>query len=145
MQANPPIAQDTGVAKIKALLLAARAGLTAGAHDLAAAFKEPLHAPGDKVPDRSPAIVALKERVEKLRTDVEGVTVEGAAAVSARDLTVRALLETDHALGKLAETYAAPDQASATVLLAESVRLLKDAKATSLKAGKALGIPWPLQ
>jgi hypothetical protein len=145
MQANPQTAQDTGVAKIRSLLLAARPGLTAGARELAAAFKEPLHAPGDKVPDRSPAIVALKEQLEKLRADVEGVTVQGAAAVSAKDLTVRALLETEQALAKLAETYAAPDQASATVLLAESVRLLKEAKATSAKAGKALGIPWPLQ
>ena len=39
----------------------------------------------------------------------------------------------------------APDQPSATILLAESVRLLKEAKATSAKAGKALNMPWPLQ
>jgi hypothetical protein len=145
MQANPQTTQNPGIAKIRALLIVARPGLTAGAHELALAFREPLHAPGEPVPDRSPAIAGLREQFEKLRTDVENLTVEGAAAVSARDLTARALLETDQALEKLGESYAAPDQRSATVLLAESVRLLKEAKATSAKAGKALGIPWPLQ
>jgi hypothetical protein len=138
-------AQDPGVAKISALLLAARADLTAGARELALAFREPLHAPGDTVPDRSPAITRLMEQLRKLHTDVHSVTVVGAAAENARDLTASALLETIQALGTLAESYAAPDQQSATTLLAKSVGLLKEANATSAKAGKALNIPWPLQ
>lgn len=145
MQTDLQKAQDPGVAKIRALLLAARAGLTAGARELALAFREPLHAPGDTVPDRSPAIARLMEQIKKLHTDVNSLTVVGAAAENARDLTASALLETIQALDTLAESYAAPDQQSATILLAESVRLLKEAKATSAKAGKALNIPWPLQ
>ena len=145
MQTDPQRAQDPGVANIRALLLAARPGLAAEGRELALAFKQPLHAPGDSIPDRSPAIALLTEHIKTLRADVESATVQGATAVSARDLTARALLETDQALGKLAETYAAPDQPAATVLLAESVRLLKEAKATSAKAGEALGIPWPLR
>jgi hypothetical protein len=112
---------------------------------LAADFRQPPRKPGAAVPDRSPAITRLVEQIDALRASVEAVPVAGAGAVSARDLTVRALLETSQSFQKLAETYAAPDQASSTVLLAESVRLLKDAKATGLQAGKALNIPWPLQ
>ncbi len=145
MQVDHHTAQDPVVAKIRALLIAARPQLAAEGRELALAFKQPLHTPGEPVPDRSPAIARLIEHLKTLRADVESATVEGAAAVSARDLTARALLETEQALGKLAETYAAPDQRSSTVLLAESVRLLKEAKATSVKAGKALNIPWPLQ
>lgn len=145
MQASTHTTQDPGVAKIRGLLLAARPELTAEARSLSNAFKEPLKAPGEAIPDRSPAVALLIDHVKTLRSGVEGTTVQGAAAASARDLTVRALLETEQALAKLAETYAAPDQRSVTVLLSESVRLLKAAKLTSAKAGKALGIPWPLQ
>jgi hypothetical protein len=145
MHTDTQQARDPGVAKIRALLLAARPRLAAESRELAASFKKPLAKPGEAVPDRSPAVAPLIEHLKTLRAEVEGVTVQGAAAVSARDLTVQALLETEQSLGKLAESYAAPDQTSATVLLAESVRLLKDAKATSAKAGKALNIPWPLQ
>ena len=144
MQADTQTAQDSGVAKIRALLLAARPGLAADARELAAEFKQK-HAPGEPIPNRSSAITVLIEKMKTLREAVEAVAVEGAAPVSARDLTVRALLEIEQSLGKLAESYAAPDQASSTSLLAESTRLLKEARTTSTKAGKALGIPWPLQ
>jgi len=144
MEADTQTAQDAGVAKIKALLLAAKPGLLANTRELGTAFKQPLAAPGAKVPDRSPGITGLTQKLDALRAEVEGTAVQGAAGVSAKDLTVRALLETSQALGKLAESYGAPDQTSATILLAESVRLLKVAKATSLLAGKALNIPWPL-
>ena len=143
MEADTQIAQDAGVAKIRALLLAAKPGLVANARELATAFNQPL-APGAKVPDRSPGIAAFKQKLGALRADVEGTAVQGAGGVSAKDLTLRALLETDQALRKLAESSLAPDQTSATILLADSVRLLKAAKATSLLAGKALNIPWPL-
>ena len=145
MQASSHTTQNPGIAKIKALLLAAQPGLDAEARALSVAFRQPLHAPGDSIPDRSPAIAVLIEHLKALRSDVEGTTVEGAAAVNARDLTVHALQQTEQALTKLAETYAAPDQKSAIILLSESNHLLKDAKATSVKAGKALGIPWPLK
>ena len=137
--------QDTGVAKIKALLLEARTGLNAASRELALEFKKPPSKPGDAVPDRSPALNALIDKLKTLREAVAAVTVEGAAATSARDLTVRALLETEQSLGKLAESYGVPDQASSTALLAQSVQLAKQSKATSALAGKALGIPWPLQ
>jgi len=145
MQVKSQTTQNPGIAKIRALLLAAQPGLDADARALTVEFRQALHAPGDSIPDRSPAFALLIEHLKTLRSDVEGTTVEGAAAVNARDLTVHALLETEQAMAKLAETYAAPDQRSATILLAESNRLLKDAKATSTKAGKALGIPWPLK
>ncbi len=144
MEADTQTVQDPGVAKIRALLLAAKPGLLANVRELATAFRQPLAAPGAAVPDRSPGIAGLKNKLEALRSEIEGTAVQGAAAVSAKGLTVRALVETDQALGKLAETYAAPDQTSATILLAESVRLLKLAKTTGGLAGKALGIPWPL-
>ena len=137
--------QDTGVAKIKALLLEARPGLNAAARELALEFRKPPSIPGEAIPDRSPAITVLIDKLKTLREAVAAVTVEGAAATSARDLTVRALLETEQSLGKLAESYGVADQASSTALLAQSVQLAKQSKATSALAGKALGIPWPLQ
>ena len=133
MQADTQRAQNPGVPKIRALLIAARPGLAAEGRELVLAFKEPPQVPGKPVSDRSPAIARLIEHLRKLRADVESTTVEGAAAVSTRDLTARALLETDQALGKLAETYAAPDQRSATILLAESVRLRKGGMRAALK------------
>jgi hypothetical protein len=145
MQAETQGVQDPGVAKIRALLLAARPAILASARELATAFKQPLKAPGEQVTDQTPGVALLQEHLATLRAELEGTAVQGAAAVSARDLSVRALLETDQALGKLADTYGAPDQRSTTILLSESVRLLKEAKATGDKAGKALGIPWPLQ
>ena len=137
--------QGTGVEKIKALLLEARPGLATAARELALEFKKPPSVPGEAVPDRSPAITALIDKLKTLRQAVAAVTVDGAAATSARDVTVRALLETEQSLGKLAESYAAADQSSSTALLAQSVQLLKQSKATSALASKALGIPWPLQ
>lgn len=141
----PKATQDSGVAKIRALLLAARPALNAEARSLSAAFKQPLAKPGDSVPDRSPSIALLIEHLKKLREDVGSTAVAGAAALSARDLSVQALLQTEQALGKLVESYGASDQRSAIALLDDSARLLAEAKGTSAKAGKALGIPWPLQ
>ena len=138
-------AQDPGVAKIRALLTAARPDLLAGSHEVAKAFQEPPSKPGEPVPDRSPAVGRLVQKLTTLRGAVESVSVTAAAAVSARNLTVRALQETEQSLAKLAESYGAPDQSSATELLGQSVRLLKAAKASGTLAGKALGIPWPLQ
>ena len=145
MSTDTQSTQDPAVAKIAALLIAAGPRLTAEGRKLALAFKQPLHAPGEKIPDRRPAIVPLMVQVMTLRADVERVAVQGAAQVSARDLTVRALRETEQAIGKLGESYTAADQTSATMLVNESTRLFKEAQVTSAKAAKALNIPWPLQ
>ena len=145
MRTEPEVMQDTGLAKIKALLIAARPRLTAQAREVSSAFVQPLKGPEDTVTDKSPVILPLIEQLKALRAEVTATKVEGASAVSARDLTARALLETEQALGKLAESYAADDRASSMKVLWESVQLLKAAKTTSTQAGKALGIPWPIQ
>ncbi|MDB4882914.1 MAG: hypothetical protein JWL95_1680 [Gemmatimonadetes bacterium] len=138
-------AQDPGFAKIRALLLAARADLAGDVRDISQSVRQKSHGPKGTVPDRSAPIEKVRKKVEALRAKVEGTAVTGTAAVSARDLTVRALRENEQALAKLAASYAAPDQSSSTALVSESVRLMNESKATSVRASKALGIPWPLQ
>lgn len=145
MPADTQSTQDPAVAKIAALLLAAGPRLVAESRKLATTFKQPLHAPGEKIPDRRPVIVPLMVQIMTLRADVEKVAVQGVAQVSARDLTVRALRETEQAIGKLGASYTAADQASATQLLDESVRLFREAQVTSANAARALNIKWPLQ
>jgi hypothetical protein len=145
MRAETESAQDPGVAKIRALLLASRSDVAGDVRELSAAAHRRAVTTPSTVPDRSAAIERMRKKIELLRAKVESTTVAGPNAVNARDLTVRALLETDQALAKLAATYTAPDQQSATALIAESVKLTARAKATSVQAGKALGIPWPLQ
>lgn len=145
MLTDTSIIQDGGIAKIKALLIAARPRLIADSRSLAHDVQLPLAKAGDSIEDRSPAITRIVDQLKGLHTAVITVAVTGAAATSARDLTARALAEMDQSLGKLAASYSAVDQASSTILLAESVRLLKASKASSALASKALGIPWPLQ
>jgi len=136
---------DSGIAEIRALLIAARPRIVADSRDLALAAQKPLHAAGDVVTDQSPAITRLIEEIAKLRADIRAVAVSGPAAESARDLSLLALLETHRALADLADTYVAADQTEATILLARSVSRLRDAKVAGTSAAKALGIPWPLQ
>lgn len=143
MLADPPALQDGGLAKIKALLTEARPGLIASAKGLGAEMKHPLRS-GEDLPDSRPSITGLAARVKALRTSVMATTVQGSVATNAKDLTARALLETEQALSELAKSYPGDDQTSGTKSLAESVRLLKAAKATGTAAGKALGIGWPL-
>ena len=145
MPADTPGTQDPAVAKIAALVLAVGPRLVAESRKLSTTFREPLRAPGEKIPDRRPVIVPLMVQIMALRADVEKVAVQGVAQVSARDLTVRALRETEEAIGKLGASYTAVDQASATSLLDESVRLFREAQVTSAKAATALNIKWPLQ
>ncbi|MEO8578225.1 MAG: hypothetical protein ABI556_16050 [Gemmatimonadales bacterium] len=144
MLADSPALQDAGIAKIKALLTGARPGLIAGAKELGSTMRQPLHL-GAEVPNRGPAFTKLADDVKALRTKVMATAVEGSAALNAKDLAARALLETEQALSALADSYTEYDEASRTKFLAESVRLLKAAKVTGTAAGKALGIPWPLQ
>lgn len=136
---------DAGIVKIRALLTAARPRLIADSRELAQAAQQPLHAPGDAVPDRTPLISRMMEEIAKLRADIRGVDVQSPTAVNARDLTAKALLETHQALADLADTSVADDQTEAITLLAKSVNHLKSAQATSTSAAQALGIPWPLQ
>ncbi len=145
MLTDTSIIQDSGIAKIKALLIAARPRLIADSRSLAHDVQAPLAKAGDSIEDRTPAIKRIVDQVKALHTAVTKVEVTGVAATSARDLTARALAEMSQSLGKLAESYSAVDQTSSTILLAESVRLLKASKASGALASKALGIPWPLQ
>ena len=142
MLADAPGIQDSGVVRIRALLVAARADLAADVRDLSQDVRRKTHGKGT-VPDRSAPIERIRRKLEVLRTSVESTTVAG-SGVTARDLTARALRENEQALGKLIQGYATPDQASAHALIAESVRLTAQSKATSVRAGQALGIAWPL-
>jgi hypothetical protein len=144
MQADHKTTQDPVVAKIRALLLAARPLLKADGRELGLAYPEEPPPPGQPFPDPSPAIAHMREHLQSLRTAVLAESGGGPTAASARELTALTLLQTDQSLEKLAQAYAAPDPASATELRGESVRLMKQARSTSVKAGKALGIPWPL-
>jgi hypothetical protein len=134
--------QDPGIAKIRALLLAARTRIVAESEELTKSSMAPLKT-GDAVTDQSAKLEHIRKLYEKLRADVEAVRVSGTDAISARDLAAQTLLETDQSLAALAKSYSA-DHAGSLTLVAESVKLSKAAQATSLKAGKALGIPWPL-
>lgn len=145
MRTDSEVMQDTGLAKIKTLLIAARPRLTAQSREISSAFTQPLKEPGDTVTDKSPVILKLVEQLKALRAEVTATKVEGAAAISARDLTVRALLESEQGLSKLAESYSTSDRAASMKILWESVQLQKAAKITSTQAGKALGIAWPLR
>ena len=137
-------APDPVVAKIRVLLRGARPRLQADQGELGLAYPENPPPQGQRFPDPSPAIAKMREHLQALRTEVLAQSGGGPAGASARELTALTLLQSDQSLEKLAQSYAAPDAATANVLREESVRLLKQAKANSIKAGKALAIPWPL-
>ena len=132
------------VAKIRALLRDARPLIEADGRELALAYPDEPPPTGQRFPDARPALAKMREHLQALRTAVLAQSGGGPAGASARELTALTLLETDQSLEKLAEACAAPDPASANALREESVVLLKQAKSTSIKAGKALAIPWPL-
>jgi hypothetical protein len=144
MQTDQRTAQGTGVAKIRALLIAARPLLQADAREFALAYPKKLPPRGQPFPDPSSAISHMRAHLQALRTAVLAEPGGSAAGASARELTALALLETDQSLDKLSQSYAASDRSSASELREESIRLANQAKSTSVKAGKALGIPWPL-
>ena len=143
MPARAQAVQDPVVARITALLLAARTQLQADgrALDLATPEKPPQGKPSA---DPGEAIANMRTHVQSLRASVLAQIGGGAVAFTATELTARTLLETDQSLEKLAQAYAASDPASANDLRGESVRLIKQARNTSVDAGKVLGIPWPL-
>ncbi len=144
MQTNPQTTQDPGVAKIRALLIAARPLLQADRREFGLAYPEKPPPLGQPFPDPSRAIAHTREHLQALRTAVLAESGGGPAAASTRELTALTLQQTDQSLEKLEQAYASSDPAAANELRQESVRLVKQAKSTSVKAGNALGIPWPL-
>jgi hypothetical protein len=144
MLARAQAVQDPVVARIRALLLAARPQIQADGRALDVASSEQPPGPGEPYLDPGEAIAKMRKHLQSLRASVLALPAGGPGAASARDLTAQTLLETDQSLDKLAQSYAAADPAAATALRDESVRLIAQASGTSVKAGTALGIPWPL-
>ena len=133
-----------GVARIREILLAARAQLASDEAELAAVFRAPPPAPGGQFPDPVPALNRMREHLQAVRAEILQETGGGVPGATARTLSARAILETDEALAKLVEARLAPAAGPAAVLLEESVRLRVAARKSSTQAGNALGIPWPL-
>lgn len=144
MPAIAQAVQDPVIARIRALLVAAAPQLRADGRALESALPAeptPLEEP---YTDPARAIATMRAHLRPLRASVLAVRGGGPAAASAQELTARSLLETDQSLDQLAQSIDAMDPDSAGQLWAESLRLTKQAKATSIEAEKALGIPWPL-
>ena len=136
--------QDPVVAKIIALLRAARPQLDADGKAMDRASSGVPYGPGEAFIDPNDAVGRMRKHIQSLRKSVLAQSGATPAAASARDLTAQTLLEMDQSLEKLAQSNDEVDDAAATALRDESVRLLSQAAITSVKAGSALGIPWPL-
>lgn len=144
MLASAQAVQDPVITKIRTLLTSARPQLLADANAIELALPAeptPLEEP---YVDPTAAIATMRRHVQSLRTSVLALRGGGPAVASAQELTARSLLESDQSLEKLAESIDARDVESQGALWAESLRLTKQARATSIEAGTALGIPWPL-
>ena len=144
MLASAQAVQDPVIAKIRTLLTTASPQLQADVHAI------DLSLPAEPTPldepyvDPTEAMATMRQHLRSLRASVLALRGGGPAAASAQELTARALLEADQSLEKLAESYDAYDLESKGALWAESLRLTKQSKATSVEAEKVLGIPWPL-
>lgn len=132
------------VARIIALLRAARPQLLADAKAMNRASSGEPYGPGEAYIDEGIAIGNMRSHVQSLRTSVLRLAGGTPAAASARNLTAQTLLEFDQSLEKLAQSIDTEDPATATALRDESFRLLSQAAVTGDTAGAALGIPWPL-
>lgn len=132
------------IARIIALLRAARPQLQADAKALNRASSGEPYAPGEAYIDEGIAIGNMRSHVQSLRASVLRLAGGTPAATSAKDLTAQTLLEFDQSLEKLAQSIDSEDPATATALRDESFRLLSQAAVTGDMAGAALGIPWPL-
>lgn len=144
MLASAQAVQDPVIAKIRTLLTTAGPQLQADAKaiDLALpAEPTPLDEP---FVDPTEAIATMRQHLRSLRTSVLALRGAGPAAATAQELTARSLLESDQSLEKLAESIDSLDPEAQGALWAESLRLTKQAIATSVEAEKALGFPWPL-
>jgi len=144
MQADHHTAADPIVAKIIELLRGARPLLQADAREFSLVYPKKPPTTGQPFPDPSQAIAHMRTHLQAPGTAVLAQNGGGPAAAGARQLTALTLLESDQSLEKLEQAYASSDPAAATDLRHESIRLAKQGKTTSVKAGKALGIPWPL-
>jgi len=136
--------QDPVVVKIIALLRAARPQLDADGKAMDRASSGVPYGPGEAYIDPNEAVGSMRRHIQSLRTSVLAQSGATPAAASARDLTAQTLLEMDQSLDKLAQSVDSDDDTAATALRDESVQLLRQAAITSVKAGTALGIPWPL-
>lgn len=136
--------QDPVIAKIRALLTAAAPQLQADVRTIDQALPMEPTPLDEPYVDPTEAIAVMRRHLQSLRASVLAVRGAGPGAASAQELTARSLLESDQSLDKLAQSIDAMDPDSAGELWAESLRLTKQAKATSVEAEKALGIPWPL-
>ena len=143
MLVSAQAAQDPVVAKIGALLIAAKPQLQADSKALARATSGKPYEDTEDYIDAGDAIAKMRKHLQSLRASVLAQTGGSAAATSARDLAAQTLLETDQALEKLAAATDSTEAEQATKLRDESMRLLSMAAATSVKAEAALGIPWP--
>lgn len=136
--------QDPVVAKIIALLRAARPQLDADGKAMDRASSGEPYGPGETYVDPNEAVGNTRKHIQSLRKSVLAQSGVTPAAASARDLTAQTLQEMDQSLDKLAQSVDSDDDTAATALRDESVHLLSQAAITSVKAGTALGIPWPL-
>lgn len=133
---------NPGIKKIRDQLLAAKQQIESDQFLLETSFRRPL--PSGKAQfDHTADIAVMRQHLKALREAISSGTEGGSVAQAARDITARTLNETEGSLEKLAEVSHVPDQTAALTILAESVRLSKQAKASSELAAKALGIPWP--
>jgi hypothetical protein len=144
MPASVQAAQDPVIARIIALLRAARPQLQADAKAMNRASSGEPYGPGEAYIDEGIAIGTMRSHVQSLRASVLRQAGGTPAAANAKELTAQTLLEFDQSLEKLAQSIDAEDPATATALRDESVRLLSQAAVTGDQAGAALGIPWPL-
>jgi hypothetical protein len=136
--------QDPVVARIIALLRAARPQLDADGKAMDRASSGVPYGPGETYIDPNEAVGNMRQHIQSLRKSVLALSGATPAAASARDLTAQTLQEMDQSLDKLAQSIDSDDDAAGTALRDESVHLLSQAAITSVKAGTALGIPWPL-
>ncbi len=144
MQTDLHTATDPVIDKIIELLTYAVPLFRDDQKEFAAAYPKQPPPMGQPFPDPAGAIAHMREHLQGVRTDVLAVTGGTPAAATARELTALTLLQADQSLEKLQQAYAARDPSSATHLREESIQLVKQARVTSVKAGAALGIPWPL-
>src|SRR5215212_5293927 len=109
MLASAQAVQDPVVAKIIALLRAARPQLDADGKAMDRASSGVPFGPGETYVDPAAAIGTMRKHIQALRTSVLAQSGAAPAAASARDLTAQTLLEMDQSLDKLAQSVDSND------------------------------------
>lgn len=143
MTRHDALSRDPGVLRIRTQLEHLRTRVSAGGSLLLKAYQHPPPGPGI-AGDRGTAIKALRKAVQDARVQVSAIRAGTAAAKNAQKLTVRALVLFDRSLAKLADAAMTRDQDAAVVRMSDGLKLLEQAKAASLKAGRTLPGGWPL-